>query len=82
MKKQIKKLVKKTYLYDNYERVEGRQQKIYGFTEEGLEKFAELIVKECIALCQEVHDGGCGSAEDCVEELKDHFGKVHFGEVE
>jgi len=48
MKKQIKKLVKKTYLYDNYETVADRQQKIYSFTEEGLEKFAELIVKECV----------------------------------
>jgi hypothetical protein len=37
------------------------------------EVFAELIVQECIALCEQVVDGGCGSAEDCVEELKEHF---------
>lgn len=48
MKKQIKKLVKKTYLFDDYETVADRQQKIYSFTEEGLEKFAELIVAECV----------------------------------
>ena len=36
-------------------------------------EFARLIVQECIALCEQVVDGGCGSAEDCVEELKQHF---------
>ena len=39
-----------------------------------VEKFAQLIVQECIDKCEEVVDGGCGSAEDCVEELKEHFG--------
>ena len=56
MKKQIKKLVKKTYLYDNYETVADRQQKIYSFTEEGLEKFAELLFNE-IANTAVVSDG-------------------------
>ena len=41
---------------------------------EYFEKFAQLIVQECIDKCEEVVDGGCGSAEDCVEELKEHFG--------
>lgn len=39
-----------------------------------MEKFAELIIQECIAKCEIVVDGGCGSAEDCVEEIKQHFG--------
>jgi hypothetical protein len=43
-----------------------------------LEKFAELIVQECIAICQDI-DGEedamarCGR-QDCVAEIKEHFG--------
>ena len=42
------------------------------------EKFAELIVQECIAICQDI-DGEedamarCGR-QDCVAEIKEHFG--------
>jgi len=71
MKKQIKKLVKKTYLFDDYETVADRQQKIYSFTEEGLEKFAELIVKECAGLVDHVimEDGTRRS-----DFIRKHFG--------
>jgi len=37
-------------------------------------EFARLIVQECVAKCEQVVDGGCGSAEDFVEELRKHFG--------
>ena len=43
-----------------------------------IEKFAELIVQECIAICQDI-DGEedamarCGR-QDCVAEIKEHFG--------
>jgi hypothetical protein len=45
--KLTQKLIDKTYLFDDYETVDGRQQKIYGFTEEGILKFAEAIINEC-----------------------------------
>ena len=77
MKKQIKKLVKKTYLYDNYETVADRQQKIYSFTEEGLEKLAELIVQECCQIVLECSIPGSNNERDFVvtaREIKQHFG--------
>ena len=45
---------------------------------EVLEKFAELIVRECVAVCQDV-DGedtidGRGARFDCACEIKEHFG--------
>ena len=40
------------------------------YTEE-LEKFAELIVAECIRLCDQVDLAG---ADDCIDNIKDHFG--------
>jgi hypothetical protein len=42
------------------------------------EKFAELIVRECVAICQDI-DGEedamakCGR-QDCAVEIKEHFG--------
>lgn len=35
------------------------------------EKFAELIVAECIRLCDQVDLAG---ADDCIDNIKDHFG--------
>ena len=40
------------------------------YTEE-LEKFAELIVQECIRLCDQVDLVG---ADDCIDNIKEHFG--------
>jgi hypothetical protein len=34
-------------------------------------RFAELIVKECIRLCDEVDLAG---ADDCIDKIRDHFG--------
>lgn len=34
-------------------------------------KFAELIVKECIRLCDQVDLAG---ADDCIDKIRDHFG--------
>lgn len=39
------------------------------YTEE-LEKFAELIVQECIRLCDQVDLAG---ADDCIDNIKDYF---------
>jgi hypothetical protein len=54
-------------LYSNYE----IEQKEY-------EKFAELIVRECIAICQDV-DGednidAKSGRQDCAVEIQEHFG--------
>ena len=43
-----------------------------------LEKFAELIVKECVAICQDT-DGednidARSGRQDCAVEIKEHFG--------
>ena len=35
------------------------------------EKFADLIVSECIRLCDQVDLVG---ADDCIDNIKDHFG--------
>jgi hypothetical protein len=42
------------------------------------ERFAELIVKECVAICQDV-DGednidARSGRQDCAVEIKEHFG--------
>jgi hypothetical protein len=42
------------------------------------EKFAELIVKECVAICQDV-DGednidAKSGRQDCAVEIREHFG--------
>jgi hypothetical protein len=39
-----------------------------------LEKFAELIIRECIGLCQESIDDGCVEAEEPMRKIKTHFG--------
>ena len=36
----------------------------------GLEKFAELIVRECIRLCDQVDLVG---ADDCIDNIKEYF---------
>jgi hypothetical protein len=46
--------------------------------QEGLDLFAELIVRECVAICQDV-DGednidARSSRQDCAVEIREHFG--------
>ncbi len=38
------------------------------------ERFAELIVRECISLCQESINDGCVEAEEPMRKIKIHFG--------
>ena len=45
---------------------------------EVLEKFTELIVRECVAICQDI-DGednidARSGRQDCAVEIKEHFG--------
>ena len=37
-------------------------------------KFAELIIEECIQLCQECIDDGCVEAQEPMGKIKQHFG--------
>jgi hypothetical protein len=42
------------------------------------EKFAELIIRECVAICQDIDgedssDGRC-ARQDCSVEIREHFG--------
>ena len=48
MNERIKELAVQTHLFTDYEGTP--QYKVWGFTDAGLEKFAELIVKECAKL--------------------------------
>jgi len=48
------------------------------FAQPDLEKFAELIVRECVAICQDV-DGednidARSGRQDCAVEIREHFG--------
>ena len=52
------------------------------WTEEDIEKFAELIVRECIGCCEQVIsdpvpesvDTWLNGGEQCIQEIKQHFG--------
>lgn len=54
---------------------------VYG-NPEGLQKFAELIVRECIGCCEQVIsdpvpksvDTWLNGGEQCIQEIKEHFG--------
>ena len=50
----------------------------YGTLDLDVEKFAELIVKECAAICQDI-DGednidARSGRQDCAVEIREHFG--------
>ncbi len=42
--------------------------------EQFIERFAELIVQECMSLCQECIDDGCIEAEEPMRKIEKHFG--------
>ena len=52
------------------------------WTEKDKEKFAELIVRECIGCCEQVIsdpvpksvDTWLNGGEQCIQEIKEHFG--------
>ena len=39
-----------------------------------LSAFAELIVEECVQLCQECIDDGCVEAQEPMVKIQKHFG--------
>ena len=78
MNKRIRELAKQTgYIWH----ASGDPQ-IYEFTPEKLEKFAELIVRECIGCCEQVIsdpvpesvDTWLNGGSQCINEIKQHFG--------
>ena len=76
MNKRIKELAKQTgYIWH----ASGDPQ-IYEFTPEKLEKFAELIIRECAKVCDDldIDDWGDKSFDDgtyyCSRAIKQHFG--------
>ena len=57
---------------EHYDKSHEEQQRLF------MEKFAELIVRECIAICQDI-DGednidARSGRQDCAVEIKEHFG--------
>ena len=62
MNKRIRELVEKSYIYD-------RQNDSSFFNKE---KFAELIVRQCMALCEDVTERN-DPAIACYYEIKQHF---------
>jgi hypothetical protein len=51
---------------------------VYQFYTDELEKFAELIIQECVAICQDT-DGednidAKSGRQDCAVEIREHFG--------
>ena len=78
MNERIRELAKQTgYIWH----ASGDPQ-IYEFTPEKLEKFAELIVRECLGCCEQVIsdpvpesvDTWLNGGEQCIDEIKKHFG--------
>ena len=72
MNERIRELAEQCFYYGNFEG-DGI------FTGQlDLEKFAQLIVKECIAICQDI-DGednidAKSGRQDCAVEIQEHFG--------
>jgi hypothetical protein len=55
-------------LYRNTKLSPNNRDKIYR------KMFAELIVKECLNICQECIDDGCVEAEEPMWKIEQHFG--------
>lgn len=76
MNERIRKLAEQAGLeFDDDEALEFGKQ-IYYVTKEDMEKFAELIVRECVeSIPADGHRGDFGRAvEFCQQQIKQHFG--------
>ena len=65
-------------LYENASLVDSPTGTRYSLPDEFVEKFAELIIRECVAICQDI-DGednidARSGRQDCAVEIKKHFG--------
>jgi hypothetical protein len=75
MKQRIEELVNQSKFFANderryLERVHNREYSQDEWQDICFEKFAELIVQECIRLCDQVDLVG---ADDCIDNIKQHF---------
>jgi formylmethanofuran dehydrogenase subunit B len=58
----------------------GYDPEVFALCRVGMEKFAELIVKECANLCQSEWDGdadtydSCEAYNECADMIREHFG--------
>ena len=68
MNEQIKELVEQVV---GPSRLHGGDFALMG--NEQVEKFAELIVRECTNICEELGDKGL-DGHYCVDKIKEHFG--------
>jgi len=81
MNERIKQLAEQAGLeFDNDLALE--PEPIYYTTQKDLEKFAELIVRECIGCCEQVIsdpvpksvDTWLNGGSQCIDQIKQHFG--------
>jgi len=81
MNERIKQLAEQAGLeFDNDLALE--PEPIYYTTQKDLEKFAELIVRECIGCCEQVIsdpvpksvDTWLNGGSQCIDQIKKHFG--------
>jgi hypothetical protein len=78
MNERIKQLAKQANIEFTYDPTETPMRAFAECWDDELEKFAELIVQECIAICQDT-DGednidARSGRHDCAVEIQDHFG--------
>jgi hypothetical protein len=80
MNERIRQLAEqaKKYALDAMIKITDREQALKVYSESYDTKFAELIVKECVAICQDV-DGednidAKSGRQDCAVEIREHFG--------
>ena len=78
MNERIKLLAKQAGIEFVYDPTETPMRAFVECWEDEMQKFAELIVQECVDICQDT-DGEedamalCGR-QDCAVEIKEHFG--------
>lgn len=76
MNERIEKLVAEAF-FD--ETADANDTKIYKLNDAQMQKFAQLIVRECIKICSDVEadEELCGLSDGalvCMAEIKEHFG--------
>ena len=75
MNERIKQLAVQTHLFTDYEGTP--QYKVWGFTDAGLEKFAELIVRECVSVTDDLVNRNVDGSWTSNELYTDYNGALH-----
>jgi len=82
MNERIRELAEQARLGRGPEKIHISENGVVIFYLDELEKFAELIVRECIGCCEQVIsdpvpktvDTWLNGGEQCIDEIKNHFG--------